>query len=192
MQTLMGGAGPSSAANGGADVDMAEQSDAAESAPGLPAEVVDKIDQMNQALSVTRKKRKAPAGHTTVAKMKTFTAQHTIPSLHAASPAGITALALSGTERHAARRVRDGRNDKVVQVYDRGADKVLASLKGHTKKVHHVALRERDDAPTLVLSASADKDGACMGARRGEWGVRSKAHGQDAQGGGDWVVRAPC
>jgi len=154
MQTLMGGAGPSSAANGGADVDMAEQTDAAESAPGLPAEVVDKIDQMNQALSVTRKKRKAPAGHTTVAKMKTFTAQHSIPSLHAASPAGITALALSGTQPGV---FVTGGNDKVVQVYDRGADKVLASLKGHTKKVHHVALRERDDAPTLVLSASADK-----------------------------------
>jgi len=154
MQNLMGGAGPSTSANGGADVDMAEQNDGAESAPGLPAEVITLVDEKNQALSATRKKRKAPAGHTTAAKVKSFTAHHTIPSLHAASPAGITALALS----HAQPGVFvTGGNDKVVQVYDRGADKVLASLKGHTKKVHHVALREKEGAPTLVLSASADK-----------------------------------
>ena len=34
---------------------------------------------------------------------------------------------------------------------------VLASLKGHTKRVNHVAFCERDGKPTLVLSAGADK-----------------------------------
>jgi len=44
-----------------------------------------------------------------------------------------------------------------VQLYDRGTDKVLASLKGHTKKVNHVTLREREGEPTLLISGSADK-----------------------------------
>jgi len=36
-------------------------------------------------------------------------------------------------------------------------DKVLASLKGHTKRVNHVAFCEHDRGPTLVLSAGTDK-----------------------------------
>jgi pre-mRNA-processing factor 19 len=50
-----------------------------------------------------------------------------------------------------------GGNDGIVQLYDRGTDKVLASLKGHSKKIHHVAFREREGQPTLLLSAGADK-----------------------------------
>jgi len=50
-----------------------------------------------------------------------------------------------------------GGNDKSVRVYDKDSDKVLATLKGHTKKVKHVAWREREGTPSLVISGSADK-----------------------------------
>ena len=48
-------------------------------------------------------------------------------------------------------------NNKVVQLYDMSTDKVLMSLKGHPKKINHIALREMQDEDTLILSASADQ-----------------------------------
>ena len=132
------------------DVEMAEG--------GLPAEILSEIDETHKTLSASRKKRKPPAnppaGYATVAQLKTYTATHTIPSLHSASPAGITSLALSSTNPS---QFLTGGNDHIVQLYDRSTDKVLASLRGHTKKVNQVAFREKADEPTIVLSAGADK-----------------------------------
>ncbi|PPQ70996.1 hypothetical protein CVT26_014258 [Gymnopilus dilepis] len=133
------------------DVDMG---DAGAAEAGLPANIVAQIDETHQNLSAARKKRKPVAGYATAAEVKTFTATHTIPSLHSASPAGITSLALSQANPS---QFLTGGNDKVVQLYDRSTDKVLASLKGHTKKVNHVAFREREGDSTLLLSGGADK-----------------------------------
>ncbi|RDB28959.1 Pre-mRNA-processing factor 19 [Hypsizygus marmoreus] len=135
----------------GEDVEMAEEAQAEE---GLPAAVVARIEETHQALSSTRKKRKPPAGYSNASEVKTFTAKHTIPSLHSSSPAGITALALSRVNPS---QFLTGGNDKIVQLYDRSTDKVLATLKGHTKKVNHVAFREQEGESTLLISASADK-----------------------------------
>ncbi|GBE78431.1 WD40 repeat-like protein [Sparassis latifolia] len=137
--------------NGG-DVEMTE---GGQEASALPEDVLSRIDETNEKLSAARKKRKAPAGYATPADVKTFTAKHTIPSLHSPSPAGITALAVSQANPS---QFLTGGNDKVVQLYDRSTDKVLALLKGHTKKVTHVAFREQSGEPTLLLSASADKN----------------------------------
>lgn len=138
-----------SGANG--DVEMNE---GAEPAGAIPQETLDQIEETHATLSAARKKRKAPAGSATPAQVKKFTASHTVPSLHSPSPAGITALALSTANPG---QFLTGGNDTIVQLYDRGTDKVLASLKGHTKRVTRVALRERAGEPTLLLSAGADK-----------------------------------
>ncbi|KAG6868551.1 hypothetical protein C0993_001247 [Termitomyces sp. T159_Od127] len=121
---------------------------------GLPAAVIAAIDDTHQALSGARKKRKPPQGYPSPAEVKAFSPKHTVPSLHSASPAGITSLAVS---RLAPSQFLTGGNDKIVQLYDRDTDKVLASLKGHTKKVNHVTFREQEGCPTLLVSASADK-----------------------------------
>jgi len=50
--------------------------------------------------------------------------------------------------------------DKNVQVYDRSTEKILATLKGHTKKVTaalFVSAAEGDDLPYLLASSSLDK-----------------------------------
>ncbi|PPQ92689.1 hypothetical protein CVT25_013996 [Psilocybe cyanescens] len=133
------------------DVEMVEDGT---TEPGLPANITAKIDETHQALSAARKKRKPAPGYATVADIKTFVPTHTIPSLHSASPAGITALAVSQT--HPTQFLTGG-NDKVVQLYDKSTDKVLASLKGHTKKINHVAFREQDGESTLLISAGSDK-----------------------------------
>ncbi|KAF5392480.1 hypothetical protein D9757_002203 [Collybiopsis confluens] len=132
------------------DVDMAEEG----STESLSKDVVARIDETHQTLSAARKKRKAPAGYTTAADIKNYAPKHTVPSLHSASPAGITSLAVS---RSNADHFLTGGNDKIVQLYDRSTDKVLASLKGHSKKVNHVAFREKEGETTLLLSAGADK-----------------------------------
>ena len=128
----------------------------AEEPSGLPKEYLGQIDEKSAALSAGRRKRKPAANHATAKEIKTFTSKHTIPSLHAASPAGITSLALSKSNPDL---FVTGGNDKMVQLYDRKEDKVVASLKGHTKRVTNVALRESDTEgePTLVLSTSMDK-----------------------------------
>jgi pre-mRNA-processing factor 19 len=133
------------------DVDMSETP-----APegGLPEAIIARIDETHQALSAARKKRKPPAGYASNADLKSFSAKHTIPSLHSPSPVGINALAVSRVNHS---QFLTGGNDKIVQLYDRTTDKVLASLKGHTKKVTHVAFRERDGESTLLCSGGADK-----------------------------------
>ncbi|KAH8086670.1 nuclear matrix protein NMP200 [Cristinia sonorae] len=145
VSATMGVAAPS---NG--DVDMGEVQEAG----GIPEGPLKQINETHETLSAARKKRKAPAGHATPAEVKNFAATHTIPSLHSSSPAGITSIAVSSTSPA---QFLTGGNDKIVQLYDKDTDKVLASLKGHTKKVNHVSFREHQSEPTLLLSAGADK-----------------------------------
>ncbi|KAF9817515.1 hypothetical protein IEO21_03366 [Rhodonia placenta] len=137
----------------GDDVEMSEPG---QETVALPEEAAKQIEETRETLSSKRRKRKPPPGYVNPADVKTFTAKHTIPSLHSTSPSGITALAVSRSEPS---QFLTGGNDKVVQLYDRSTDKVLASLKGHTKKVTAVAFRDAfsESEPTLLLSASADK-----------------------------------
>ena len=86
--------------------------------------------------------------------MATYQQVHSIPSLHSSSPAGITALTLSKVNPS---HFVTGGNDKVVQMYDRDGGKVVATLKGHTKRVNTVVLREKEGESTLVVSGAADK-----------------------------------
>ncbi|KAG9044474.1 hypothetical protein FS837_008092 [Tulasnella sp. UAMH 9824] len=132
------------------DVDMAE----APSESALPADVMSTIEETNSSLSSVRKKRKPPTDYAKPESVKAYQSIHTIPSLHASSPAGITSISLSTANPT---QFLTGGNDKTVQLYDREAGKVLATLKGHTKRINHVKLRERDGENTLVVSGSADK-----------------------------------
>ncbi|KDQ13707.1 hypothetical protein BOTBODRAFT_33408 [Botryobasidium botryosum FD-172 SS1] len=133
------------------DVEMVDES---AEAGGLPEDVTELIEQTHKTLSATRKKRKVPSTYTTPSQLRAFTSKHTIPSLHASSPAGINTLALSKLNPS---QFLTGGNDKIVQLYDRDSGKVLATLKGHTKKVNHVEFREKEGESTLLLSGSADK-----------------------------------
>ncbi|KAG7098937.1 hypothetical protein E1B28_000827 [Marasmius oreades] len=145
VQTSMG-----ITSSGAEDVEMAEEAPT----EGLPKEVIAQINETQQTLSAARKKRKPPAGYATADEVKSLSPKQTVPSLHSASPPGITTLAISSANPS---QFLTGGNDKIVQLYDRSTDKVLAQLKGHTKKVTHVAIRDKEGEPTLLLSASADK-----------------------------------
>ena len=93
---------------------MADQG--AQESQGLPAEVVAKIDETVAGLSATRRKRKTIEGYATAADVQSYTAKQTIPSLHSASPSGITSIAVSDVQEGV---FLTGGNDKIVQLYDR-------------------------------------------------------------------------
>ncbi|KAG8846599.1 hypothetical protein FRB96_001943 [Tulasnella sp. 330] len=135
------------------DVEMVEDA-ATQPQNALPAEVSTIIEETHASLSAIRKKRKAPTDYVKPADVKTYKSVHTIPSLHSSTPSGINAIVLStSTPSH----FLTAGNDKHVQLYDRAQGKVLATLKGHTKKIHHVAFREREGENTLIISGAADK-----------------------------------
>ncbi|KAJ9477059.1 Pre-mRNA-processing factor 19 [Pseudozyma hubeiensis] len=158
------GAGPSSS-RAAQDVEMSDSAHgengttaATTSASGLPAEIVEKIDSTAQRLSSQRRakaKRKAPEGYATQAIVSEFAEVQKLPSMHHAKPAGVSCLALSGDGSV----VVTGGNDKNVQVYDRREDQVLATLKGHTKRITQVAITGISDAP---IGSEAATDAAVL------------------------------
>ena len=122
-----------------------------------------------RSLSSVRKKRKTPPGYADAAAVSGYTQTLDIPSLHAAKPPGVTALDVSADGN----LLLTGGADKLVQIYDRSSDKVVASLKGHTKKVSSVAFREAEGKPSLALSAAADGKVKIFAESEGSW---SAAH----------------
>ena len=135
------------------DVEMIEDANA------MPDDTKAIIEETLAKLSAGRKKRKMADGYATIDGVRGFAPKQSIPSLHASSPAGINAIDVSSKFPSV---FVTGGNDKVVQVYDANSQKVLHTLKGHTKKVNHVLWRE-DDAGSLILSASADKTARVWG-----------------------------
>jgi pre-mRNA-processing factor 19 len=99
-----------------------------------------------------------------------------VPSLHATKPAGISALDLASDGK----TVITGGPDKVVQVFDLEASKVVATLKGHTKAVNHVAFRESTEG-TLAISGGADKTVRVWGEADGKWAQRANISGHKAE-----------
>ncbi|CDU23714.1 probable PRP19-non-snRNP spliceosome component required for DNA [Sporisorium scitamineum] len=159
------GAGPSSS-RAAQHVEMSDSTQAengsgaaaSASASGLPADVVEIIDSTAQRLSSQRKaksKRKAPEGYATQATVAEYAEVQSLPSMHHAKPAGVSCLALSADGNV----LVTGGNDKNVQVYDRKEDQVLATLKGHTKRITQVAVTGISDAP---IGSEAVTDAAAL------------------------------
>ncbi|KAK1926737.1 putative nuclear matrix protein NMP200 [Papiliotrema laurentii] len=172
LQKTLGYAAPS---NGAAGPEQAEDVEMP-AAGALPAEVEAKIMETNQALSSVRKKRKPAPGYATAEDVKKYTQISHVPSLHATKPAGISALDLAQDGK----TVLTGGPDKTVQIFDLEASKVLATLKGHTKPVTHVAFRESADAQ-LAISSSADKTVRVWGENDGKWGAKATLSGHKGE-----------
>ncbi|SPO19754.1 probable PRP19 - non-snRNP spliceosome component required for DNA repair [Ustilago trichophora] len=155
------GAGPSTS-RAAQDVEMADspnaENGAEASGSALPADVVEIIGSTAQRLSSQRRaksKRKAPEGYATQETVAGFTEVQSLPSMHHAKPAGVSCIALSSNGNV----LVTGGNDKNVQVYDRKEDQVLATLKGHTKRILHVAVTGTSNAP---IGSEAASDGAAL------------------------------
>ncbi|GAA5900537.1 hypothetical protein JCM8208_000528 [Rhodotorula glutinis] len=122
----------------------------------LPADAKKRVEQTHETLSATRRKRKTPPSAATADEVKTFVQGATIPSLHTTKPPGIAALTLAKDGE----LVVTGGLDKNVIVYDRSTSKIVATLKGHTKKVTAVVASPSvtdEGLPTFIVSSSLDK-----------------------------------
>ena len=109
-----------------------------------------------------------PAEYAKAANVSTYVQKSHVPSLHATKPAGITALDLSKDGNVAV----TGGADKTVQLFDLAESKVLGTLKGHTKAITHVAMRESESAGKVVISGSADKTVRVWGEDEGKWSAK--------------------
>lgn len=126
--------------------------------PGLPEKVLERIETTSKALMATRKKRQIPAGYASPAVLKTYIQKTSIPSLHSTKPPGITCMKVTGLDDNL---IVTGGMDKVVQIYDRTTEKVVATLKGSTKKINSIAVVGGQNAtaqelPKMVI-ATYDK-----------------------------------
>jgi len=101
--------------------------------------------------------------------------------MHGTKPPGVNALDLSVDGK----TIVTGGLDKVVQVFDLESEKVLATLKGHTKAVTHVAFREKEGLQRVALSSGADKTVRFWGEDdAGAWAAKGSitAHKGDVTG----------
>ncbi|CAO1615177.1 unnamed protein product [Sympodiomycopsis kandeliae] len=172
VQSTLGGASssqgapvPTATASTAQDSEMADG--AAAGSAALPVAVDAKIAATAERLSAERRgkmKRKAvPEGYATAADVSSLSQKRSTASLHSTKPPGVTSLALSSNGKLAL----TGGNDKAVHVHDRAQDKVVATLKGHTKKVVRVefsktqvqigAEADQLPSPTYAVSASEDR-----------------------------------
>lgn len=125
-------------------------------------------------LSSTRRKRKAPEGHTTREQLAEFQ-ELTSVTLHSASTPGIVSVDVN--PQNASLLCTAGQ-DKNVLIYDKDEDKTIATLKGHTKAVHKVLWHPSDEC---ILSASADKTVKAWKNNGKKWAVEYtlKTHERD-------------
>ncbi|GMK58826.1 hypothetical protein CspeluHIS016_0602680 [Cutaneotrichosporon spelunceum] len=152
----------------------------AEASGPLPPSVEEKIMETNAALSAVRKKRKPAPGYANAEAVKGYTEIKALGSMHGTKPPGVTALDLASDGK----TIVTGGNDKIVQVYDVESDKVLGTLKGHTKPVTHVAFREKEGEALLAVSSGADKTVRFWGEKGGKWSAQGSiaAHKGDVTG----------
>ncbi|OXA62747.1 pre-mRNA-processing factor 19 [Folsomia candida] len=116
---------------------------------GISAEIHQKL-QDTAAVLTQERKRKGKAIPQNLASAEAIKEYQVIAShtgLHSASSPGILCLDIQGST------VVTGGNDKIVTVFNKESEQVVASMKGHSKKVISVLCHQDE---TSVLSGSLD------------------------------------
>ncbi|XP_077106919.1 pre-mRNA-processing factor 19 [Ranitomeya variabilis] len=119
---------------------------------GMSTEIIQKLQDKATVLTTERKKRGKTVPEDLV-KPEELSKYHQVSShvgLHSASVPGILALDLCPTDTN---KTLTGGADKSVVVFDASSQQILATLKGHTKKVTNVLFHPSQE---LVFSASPD------------------------------------
>ncbi|EFN51555.1 hypothetical protein CHLNCDRAFT_140025 [Chlorella variabilis] len=143
-------AAPEGAANGKRGAEEAAEGAAKKAKAGITPDIAEKLTACSNELSKGRKKRAISATVATPDDLAAFALQSSHP-LHKTSKGGILALDLSPAGEEV---VATAGGDATVQVYDCKAERFLASLTGHSKKVHDVKFVGSQE---VLASASADK-----------------------------------
>lgn len=117
---------------------------------GIPADALDNMIVKAQELSSKRKKRQKPDDLFSREKVSAFAQSASYTGLHSASTPGITCLALHPLYGNL---VLTGGMDKKAALFDRQAEQVVATYKGHTKRITDVVLHPTRD---VAITSSAD------------------------------------
>ncbi|KAI7820837.1 WD40-repeat-containing domain protein [Gamsiella multidivaricata] len=123
---------------------------AMEDTTGLPSEVREKLEATTAVLSKTRRRKP----NTTAEAIQTYSQRKVFAGLHTARSPGITSLDLDAKNG----LILTGGNDKNALVFSQSEEKVVATLKGHSKKITQVAWtgRSEEAGMDMTLTASAD------------------------------------
>ncbi|KAG0049338.1 hypothetical protein BGZ83_005877 [Gryganskiella cystojenkinii] len=134
------------------DVTM-EESSAASAGGVISTEVREKIEATTQVLSKNRRRKP----NVTAEQVQTYTQRKVFPGLHAARTPGITALDIS-LDASKSDLILTGGQDKNAMIFSQSEEKVISTLKGHGKKITHVAWNEKEGLEhDVVLTASEDQ-----------------------------------
>lgn len=119
---------------------------------GMSDEILQKLQEKATELTSERRKRvkKAPEGLTSSEDIKAFKEIATQPGLHSASTPGILSLDLQDNDTS---KAITGGVDKNAVVFNKENEQIVATLKGHTKKVTAVIYHPHEE---IGITASAD------------------------------------
>eukprot|EP01113_Clastostelium_recurvatum_P037840 TRINITY_DN5573_c0_g1_i2.p1 TRINITY_DN5573_c0_g1~~TRINITY_DN5573_c0_g1_i2.p1 ORF type:complete len:500 (+),score=118.50 TRINITY_DN5573_c0_g1_i2:135-1634(+) len=140
---------PSSSGNGSSQQDVDMQS---ADAGGLDEEIIDRMTKRSAELSASRRKR---AVSETLASSDNVSTYHPVASnpVHKASTPGVTCLDIHSTHHDL---IVSGGADAAVVLSNKTANKIVATLTGHSKKINKVQFAS-SSADILILSASQDR-----------------------------------
>ncbi|EDO47404.1 predicted protein [Nematostella vectensis] len=145
---------------------------------GMTEEVLQKLQEKATLLTAERKKRgkKVPEDLTPADEIRNFTQIASHPGLHSASTPGILALDLQLADTS---KVLTGGLDKNAIVFNKDTEQVIATLKGHTKKITNVIYHPTEE---LGITASADSTIRVWSITKGSCEHILKAHDQAVTG----------
>lgn len=119
---------------------------------GISEEVAQKLQEKSSMLTQVRKQKgkKQPEDLATVEDIKGYKCAGSHTGLHSASITGITSLDIKFNDSN---RIVTGGNDKTAVVFNNATEQIVATLKGHTKKITQVVYHPEEDT---VITGSAD------------------------------------
>ncbi|XP_074603378.1 pre-mRNA processing factor 19 [Brevipalpus obovatus] len=119
---------------------------------GMTPEILEKLESKAAVLTAERKRRgrNVPEGLADVDTIKTLQTAASHTGLHSTSIPGIVSLDICPTNTN---RILTGGNDKVAIVFEKESEQVIATLKGHQKKVSSVIYHPNQ---TTAITASPD------------------------------------
>lgn len=119
---------------------------------GISEEVVQKLQEKSAVLTQIRKQRgkKLPEGLASIDDIKSYKCTGSHTGLHSASMTGITTIDIKSNDSN---KIVTGGVDKTAVVFNNSTEQIIATLKGHTKKLTSAIYHPDED---IVITASAD------------------------------------
>lgn len=119
---------------------------------GISEEVIQKLQDKASVLTQLRKQKgkKLPDDLATPEDIKSYKCTASHVGLHSASIVGILSLDIQASNPN---KVVTGGNDKTAVVFNNATEQVIATLKGHTKKVTQSIFHPEED---IVITGSTD------------------------------------